>query len=232
MLNVRSYNPALQQRLRGFLTAKDAEGLCQYLASLSHSAFRTAGMMLGDALLKELPSEDFWHFFSTIVPTHSKAYLGTFIKGAAAKFSPGGLTSGETALRTFATAATPIDLRKIVEQLLPTLTQTEDIELLLRICCDGTVQQEVLALMRCNSLAAYYLLFSRLRKLEGEPQLLRAHCLTLMRKGDHRSFNLACIVHHYFGLNDLPGTFSLRLENYELSRLDGNYEQFCKILAR
>ena len=48
----------------------------------------------------------------------------------------------------------------------------------------------------------------------------------------HRSFNLACIVHHYFGLNDLPGTFSLRLENYELSRLDGNYEQFCKILAR
>lgn len=232
MLNIRSYNPALQQRLRGYLTTKDAEGLCKYLVSLSHSAFRTAGMMLGDTLLKELPAEDFWHFFSTIVPTHSKAYLGTFIKAAAAKFSSGGFTSGEAALKTFASAATAIDLRKIIEQLLPALTQTEDIELLLRICCDGTVQQEVQALMRGNGYACYYLLFSRLKKMEGDPQQLRAHCLTLMRKGDHRSFNLACIVHHYFGLNDLPGTFSLRLETYELSRLDGNYEQFCKILAR
>lgn len=188
--------------------------------------------MLGETLLPELDTENFWHFFEIIVPTHTKAYLGTFLKAAARKFSTGGLTSGREALQQFATEATAIDLRKIIDHLLPSLTQTEDIEMLLGICCSGNTKSEIAALMRCNGNAGYYLLFGRLRKLEGEPELLRSHCLNLMRKGDHRSFNLACIVHHYFGLNDLPGTFSLRLETYELSRLDGNYEQFCKILAR
>lgn len=232
MLNVRPHNPALQQRLRGYLLRNDAEGLCACLSSLSNSAFRTAGFLLGETLLPELDAENFWHFFSLIVPTHTKAYLGTFLKAAARKFSAGGLTSGREALQQFSTTATAIDLRKIIDHLLPSLTQTDDIEMLLRICCGGNTKSEIAALMRCNGHAAYYLMFARLKKLEGEPQLLRSHCLNLMRKGDHRSFNLACIVHHYFGLNDLPGTFSLRLETYELSRLDGNYDQFCKILAR
>lgn len=232
MFNVRPHNPALQQRLRGYIQQNDADGLCNYLSSLSNAAFRTAGFMLGETLLPEAEVENFWHFFEVIVPTNTKAYLGTFLKAAARKFSTGELTSGREVLQKFAAKATVIDLRKIIELLLPSLTQTADIELVLAVGCNGNTRSETTALLRCNSHAAYYLLFNRLKKLEGEPDLLRSHCLTLMRKGDHRSFNLACIVHHYFGLNDLPGTFSLRLETYELSRLDGNYEQFCKILAR
>ncbi|MBQ8226170.1 MAG: hypothetical protein IJZ92_01850 [Bacteroidaceae bacterium] len=232
MYNVRPHNPALLQRLRGYAQQNDAEGLRDCLSGLSNSAFRTAGFMLGETVLPELEAEQFWHFFEVIVPTHTKAYLGTFLKAAIHKFAAGGLTDGREALQRFSSQATAIDLRKIIEQLLPSLTQTADIEMLLDICCHGNIKQEVAALMRTNGEAGYYILFNRLKKLEGEPELLRSHCLTLMRKNDHRSFNLACIIHHYFGLNDLPGTFSLRLETYELSRLDGNYKHFCKILAR
>ena len=41
--------------------------------------------------------------------------------------------------------------------------------------------------------------------------------------------NLTVIV---FDLPDLRGTFSLALESYELSRLDTDYETFCRIITK
>ncbi len=66
--------------------------------------------------------------------------------------------------------------------------------------------------------------------MDHQIQALREYSIILMRKGDHLSFNLAGIIQSYFGLNALPGTFSLRLETYELNRLE-TYEGFQKIIT-
>ena len=54
----------------------------------------------------------------------------------------------------------------------------------------------------------------------------------LMKKGDSRSFNLACILKQYFGLADISGQFSLRIQDYELSRLDQGYDYFVKMMNK
>jgi len=232
MINIRRHNPVLQQRLTAYVAAGDAEGLRDYLAGLSHALFRTAGYLLGESMLAQLAPADFWRFFGTIVPTDTKAYLGTFLKPAAALCAAGGIGSGMAVLERFAAAATPIDCRKVLDALLPRLSDTDAMERLLRLFGGGDPHAEADVLLRVGTQRAYFLLLRRLRTMEAEPLRLRACCLQLMRKGDHLSFNMACVVQAYFGLKDLPGTFSLRVEPYELSRLDGSYEDFCKIIRK
>jgi len=232
MINVRRHNPILRQRLDAYMAAGDATGLCGYLAELPNAAFRTAGFLLGDGLLRQLEADRFWLFFETIVPTHTKAYLGTFLKAAAEKCRDGGLAGAYAALRRFAAVATPIDRRKTLEKLLPALQDTDEAETLLRLFGNGDPHEETEVLLRIATTRSYFLLMRRLRTMEEEPDRLRTCCLQLMRKGDHLSFNMACVVQAYFGLEDLPGTFSLRVEPYELSLLESSYEDFCKIIRK
>lgn len=232
MINIRRHNPALQQRLAAYLAAGDAEGLRDYLTNLPNTAFRTAGFMLGNGQLQQLTGERFWHFFRTIVPTHTKAYLGTFLKAAADKCGQEGLGHAQAALSDFAAVATPIDRRKTLEKLLPVLQDTDDAETLLTLFSTGDPHDETDLLVRIATPRAYFLLMRRLRTMEEEPETLHACCLQLMRKGDHLSFNMACVVQAYFGLKDLPGTFSLRVEPYQLSLLETSYEDFCKIIRK
>jgi hypothetical protein len=49
----------------------------------------------------------------------------------------------------------------------------------------------------------------------------------LMKRGDALSFNLASLMKEYFGLEEMKGTFSLRLKPFELARLETSYRAFC-----
>lgn len=232
MINIRRHNPVLRQRLDAYIAAGDAAGLRDFLAELPHAAFRTAGYLLGESMLAQLAPADFWRFFGTIVPTHTKAYLGTFLKAAAGICGTAGLDGARTALQGFAATATPIDRRKTLEKLLPALQDTDEAETLLRLFSTGDPHDETDILLRIATPRSYFLLMRRLRAMEGEHDMLHACCLQLMRKGDHLSFNMACVVQAYFGLKDLPGTFSLHVEPYELSLLESSYEDFCKIIRK
>ena len=85
MRTFQRHNPALLQKLNALAAADDADGLRDYLLSLSASTFRTAGSMLADEVLLA-HSAHFWHLFSVIVPAHAKAFLGTFLKVAVALY--------------------------------------------------------------------------------------------------------------------------------------------------
>jgi hypothetical protein len=52
-----------------------------------------------------------------------------------------------------------------------------------------------------------------------------------MKRGDGLSFNLASLIKAYFGLDELKGTFSLRLKPYELARIESSYKAFCDKIA-
>jgi hypothetical protein len=65
-----------------------------------------------------------------------------------------------------------------------------------------------------------------MKTMEEDASLLRSTCLALMKRGDARAFRLASLCVSYFGLEAIPGTFSLTLQPYELSRLDQSYDTF------
>ena len=56
MRTFQRHNPALLQKLNALAAADDADGLRDYLLSLSASTFRTAGSMLADEVLSAC-----WH---------------------------------------------------------------------------------------------------------------------------------------------------------------------------
>lgn len=225
MSALRKHNPRIESRLTTFLQANDAIGLYNYLLQLSNAEFRTAGFLLGDKLLSSLSRESYWHCFITIVPKNSKAFLGTFLKALPNHFA---LALKE--IEEYAQVASPIDKNKLLVTLLPTLSDPQEIEWILNLYYDEDSRKRVKLLLKFNTLPIYYCIFQSLRKMDHQIQALREYSILLMRKGDHLSFNLAGIIQSYFGLNALPGTFSLRLETYELNRLE-TYEGFQKIIT-
>lgn len=223
---LRRHNPILRQRLLQPLQAGDIKGLQDILANLKSMDFKTAGFLLAEEVLPTLEEQTFWKCFLAIVPTNAKAYLGTFLKAAIALHKQGRLTLNSEALEAYAqTGITPIDCRKVLEALLPLARGHEEIAFLLH-CFTSDVQQRIALLLRINTLPAAYTLFREMKTQEEDLALLRSTCLALMKRGDARAFRLASLCVSYFGLEAIPGTFSLTLQPYELSRLDQSYETF------
>lgn len=220
----------LKAQLAVFIRGGKAEALRDYLLTLRTTDFRLAGTVLADKTLWEmLKTEnavaDFWTFAAVLVAADSRAFLGTMLKAA-------------TALRlkaptpAFAAACTTaIDYRKVLEALVPTaVTPTEVNALTQMFATEESVIEAVL--FKVGTAPAYFVLFNLLKQHEDDAPYLRRFGIELIRKGDKRSFNLACIIKEYFGLPELPGTFSLSLQPYELSRLDTSYDTFLTIINR
>lgn len=230
MSNLRRHNPALQERLGSLLAAGDFAGLLSCLDGLNATDRRTAGYLLGEVLLPTLDAAAYWDVFAVVVPHDPKAYLGTFLKAGCRLYEGGRLTFGHRAfLRFAATDATVVDRRKTLEAFLPLLrTPEEAIALLDMFGVEPATR--VPYLFRAGSRPCYFLLFQQLKALD-DVLLTRKYCLLLMQRGGRLSFNLASLLKYYFALENIPGTFSLRLEPYEQGRLDTSYEAFDKVLT-
>lgn len=230
----------LKAQLAVFIRKGKAEALRDYLLSLRNADFRLAGAVLaekalwGESLQGADIAADFWKMAAVLVAANSRAFLGTMLKAAAAL----GLT---TPTETFAeVCTTAVDCRKALEALLPYALDPAAVNaLLLQFRAEETPEEKAGAaiwvetlLFKVGTAPAYFVLFNLLKQHEDDAAYLRRFGVELIRKGDKRSFNLASIVKEYFGLPALPGTFSLSLKPYELSRLDTNYSTFLTILNR
>ena len=51
-----------------------------------------------------------------------------------------------------------------------------------------------------------------------------------MKKNNDMAYNMASILKHYFGIDELKATFSLLIEPYELSYIEQNYDNFNHVL--
>lgn len=223
-------------RLSPFIEVRNAQGLCDYLQSLSNADFRAASVAMGKAeTWKELSQSEFWHFFATLATTNARAFLGTMLKAVTQRHRRQPLSWDDEALVGFLLHhATAIDKRKVVEALLPLMQQPEEAMPLLERT-DWQTETLVGRAMLCFRIATpttYYLLFHLLREVEDDRPLIRRFAVELIRKNEPMAYNLACMLRDYFALDELPGTFALNLPPYELSRLDQGFEAFAKILRR
>ncbi len=226
----------LADRLYTMAKARNASGLLLMMRSMSHSAFRACGKELGERVLPELPdSQTFWTLFVAMVPTQPRAYLGTFLKAAVARYAKGtlGLLRNAPLIEEFAASASAIDKRKMLDALLPIVKDTDEIELLLHLFAPQESASRIdLLLAQPDRPAICYVLFGELRQHDADQALLRRTALRLMQKTSPNAFKMARIVQSYFGLEELPGTLSLRLEPYELSSLEQGEEAFYRILRK
>lgn len=218
-------NSILKTQLTAYVRQGRAEELCTYLSSLRNAHFRTASICLADASVWA-DAADFWAVASALVATNNRAYLGTVLKAALA-------TAHHVPSAEFAAAcSTDIDRKKVLVALLPKAATPAEVNALLRLfAMENDTAVEGL-LFRSGTSASYFVLFNMLKHYEDQPDYLRRFGIELIRKGDKRSFNLACIIKEYFGLPELPGTFSLSLQPYELSRLDVSFDTFLTIINR
>lgn len=230
MTCVHKHNSRLYDRLKPLVAEGNTSALIKLLEQLSHSEFRTASYMLAEDLLpQQTVSSDFMNLFFDVVSQNPKAFLGTFLKAASKLYTKDVLDLNDERFAGFSKICSDIDCRKILESLLPVVTSLEDAYLLLDLFA-RTTELRLNALQRANTTLCYYILFRALRQEEGNKALIRHHYVLLLKKGNKQSYNLASIMRHYFDLHDLPGQFSLKLQPYELSRLEMTYDIFKKIL--
>ncbi len=230
------YHPLIFQRLRRLFDASDWEALIPYLEGLSHSHFRTAGYLLGERLLADVPPDIFWEVATRLILWHPKAFTVTMAKAAKARLVEGTLTLADTGVLRLSKALQgdghQTDREKLLLQWLPAVRQPATMERLFSIFNVDDPRRRIEFLLRTDGLTAAFVLLRSLRFEEHDRPYLSEVCRSMIRRADSLSFNIASLLRTYFDLNDVRGVFSLKIEPYELSRLDTDFDTFCRVATK
>lgn len=224
----RHYSKTLERHLIPPLQARDAEELVQMLDSLSRSEQRTAGYMLGERLLLDCPTEVFWQMSEALVCYDSRAYLITLMKTFLVRLQRGTASLSDTAFSRLAQTFNDVERQKVALHLLPHLKEPEQVGRLFDILRISKGREQMVYLVRIDTLPCLFLLLRSLRYIEHDREQVLKVARVLIKRGTGPSFNLASIIKVAFGLDELSGTFSLRLQPYQIDRLEQSYEAFCQ----
>lgn len=134
--------------------------------------------------------------------------------------------------RNFFSLPGTIDAQKTLIRFLPVLRTVEEVNCLFSDFHIDDLHGQIAYLLKQESDVCRYAIFHLLRKLDHEPAYITSVCLQLMHRGTDHDFNLVSIVKCYFDLPQVKGRFSLKLNAYELSRLEKSFDEFKKILNR
>lgn len=234
MSNDKHYEPGIYRRLQGLTAQKDWEGLKNYLTGLSNAQFRTAGYMLGERIVPELAEANTWELVGELVVFQPKAFLVTMLKAIAEGLRKGRLHLHSVGCKEFLTLVgrNVTDTQKTLLWLLPEAGRAEDIGWLFRKTGVEEGEPRIPYLLRTPTFASAYALFQTLRHAEHDRALLVRTARLLMKRGDGLAFNLASLLRTYYGLEEVAGTFSLRVEPYQLARIESSFDAFCEVMRR
>lgn len=220
------YNSVLEGRLRSFVDLNDIAGLCNYLDGLSNAQFRTSGYILGEVICLDVSEEAFWQLFYNLVSYNSKAFLITILKSLQERLQKGDVSLKDNGFSALCQILNPIDIKKLLDFLLPLMKDDTEVNYLLEICNITDAAFRISLLIKVDTLPAAYVLFSTLRYIEHDRTLLLKIARFLIKQSTPLSFNLASLIKVYFGLEEVQGTFSLQLLPYELARIEASYDAF------
>ena len=224
----RHYSKTIEQHLLQPLKDADSEGLVRLLSLFSRSEQRTAGYMLGERLLLDCPAELYWQMTEALVCYDSKAYLITLMKTFLLRLSRGTASLSDVPFGRLAAGFNEVERQKVALLLLPELEQPKQVEQLFQLLGLAKGREQLVYLIRVDTLPCLFLLLRSLRYVEHDRAEVLKVARQLMKRGSGSSFNLASIVKVAFGLDELSGTFSLRLQPYQIARLEQSYEAFCQ----
>ena len=235
MHNLHTYNLVLLRHIKSYVAVGDWDGLIRFFSKLSNSEVRTACNMMATEVAPQLADDDYWNCFRMLFADNPKAWLVTMLKAGLKKYAASSfLFQGpvlEGMCHMISQEGRRIDERKLLQHILPVLKTPDEVELLLKYL---QLDDEPAAryLIECHTSPCYFALFQRMRRMDNQPELLSLLCAELLRRGGDKAFNFVSMIKNYFDLPAVKGIFSLRINPYELSRLDSSYELFCQMLHR
>lgn len=224
----RHYSKSLELHLLPVVQAGDAEGLVRLLDSFSRSEQRTAGYMLGERLLLDCPPDVYWKMTEALVRYDSRAYLITLMKTFLVRLKRGTSGFSDAAFKRLAASFNDVERQKVALLILPALAHPEQAEQLFRLLNISKGREQMVYLVRIDTLPCLFLLLRSLRYIEHDREEVLKVARQLIKRGTGASFNLASIIKVAFGLDELSGTFSLRLQPYQIARLEQSYDAFCQ----
>ena len=228
MSSDRHYSKTLELKLLQPLQAEDAEGIVRLLDSFSRSEQRTAGYMLGERLLLDCPGSLYWKMTEALVHYDSRAYLITLMKTLLLRLEQGTAELSDAPFSHLAATFNEVERQKVALLLLPALKAPQLVEQLFSVLRIPKGREQMVYLVRVDTLPCLFHLLRSLRYIEHDRMEVLKVARQLMKRGTGASFNLASIIKVAFGLDELQGTFSLRLQPYQIARLEQSYEAFCQ----
>ena len=221
----------LKEKVMPYIGSSDWEGLERMLRSLSNMEFRQMQRVMREEVLPLLDNTLFWETLLHIIIFKRAAFLS----GAVAV---GHLTENGTLnfdvesvreLHKHLLKTNAESIVKIGNIMLPELQTEEQVrQLWAAFHIEGEVTR-LSMLLKVDSPLSYYLIFKTL-KLAEDKMVAHKCCLFIMKRKDDRAYNVVSLIKAYFGLDDLPGRFSLNIEQYELSHIDRDYDTFLHVL--
>lgn len=224
------YSVQIDRRMGTLVMQEDHNSLLELMGSFSHSQFRTAVYMIGEKYALELSPDAFWRLFALLVQKESKVFLVVMLKALARRLERGDVSIQDNGFQTLCGMMNEVDRQKTLSFLLPYLKDVDQVKFLFK-CFALESNKWIPYLIKVNTLPCSFVLFSSLRYIEHDRDYLLRVAYFLMKRGDSLSFNLASLMKTFFGLEELKGTFSLRLSPFELGRLETSYKAFCEKMA-
>lgn len=213
------------------ISTHDWDGLAHTLQSLSNMDLRRMERVMREEVLTQLPNDLFWETLLHIIKYKRAAFITSvvaadhLIKDNTIDFC----TDHVQNLREHLEASHPDSLVKLCNMVMP-LLQTE--QQAMGLFAAFLIRDEVTRLsilLKTDTYLSYYLIFKTLKLIEDKI-IAKKCCMALIKRQNDHAYNAVCLIKAYFGLDDLPGRFSLKIEQYELSHIDRNYETFVHVL--
>ena len=214
-----------------FISTRDWVGLERMLGGLSNMEFRRMERVMREEVLTELENDLFWETLLHLIIYKRAAFLSgvTAVEHLA---DDGTLDFGVGAVRQLhehLKATHGESLVKLCNMMMPLLKTEEQVMGMFEALHIEEEVTQLSILLKDDSSLSYFLIFKTLKMAEDRT-VARKCCMALMKRLDDRAFNAVCLIKAYFGLDDLPGRFSLTIEQYELSHIDRNYDTFVHVL--
>lgn len=220
-----------------YLTQAILEGNWQQvtnsLNSMSNMEFRRAESYIRTTILPTLPNDTFWDTLFHLIEYRRQAFLSGIIaiehliKDGTLDFS----CNSALKLAQLLHNKHPEAANKIINIALPLLKTEGQIDSLLNTFAPNDENAHIAALLKVESPLTYYKLFTTLCHLPEGKQLALRCTQFIMKHDNDMAFNMAAIMKAYFGLDELHARFSLRIEPYELSKLDSGSDAFYHLLT-
>lgn len=215
----------LDQTLRSCIESADWAAFDALYARLSHSERRRAQAVVREQVLPSLDNAAFWAAYAHLAALRPQAFLSAVLamRGLAQK---GELDTRCEGARELAALLTHEQALKVADMALPLLLTEGQVEGMLSLLAIDDEHERLALFLKLTSPLAYFLILRALLRLDHRRDLALRCARLILRRGDDRATNMACILRSAFGLDEIEVPRPLRIEPYELARLTSSFDHF------
>lgn len=219
----------LKEKIETVVTRKDWAVLPNVFDRLTNSEFRRLQPLVREEIFPKMTNEEFWEAYRHFLSYRPQAFLSC-IHCIMHLSENRTLDFNNEHVTAIGEQLGPEQRQKLASMALPYLNNEKDVVQLFSAMKITEADTRVAILIRESTPLAYYLLFNTLRGMSDQHAKILQCCRFIMRRKDDLSYNMASILRTYFGLSEIQGQLSLKVEEYELSYLETSFEKFRYVL--